>query len=216
MENNNDGKIRTAVDNPVLTVKNCMHDAVLTAMDTLVLPKFERATKSITGSTGHGHIRDVQNPGRRNFIGNTGKTPIMSTSSQLDLNRNQDRNDETRNDENFDGGDFPALRFSHDRRVHAHHLVAEHNTPHNSIPEYLTGRVETQNDPFHSNSLNCKTWHLKLCLTTHWDWLDKPDKDRTQTQANLSIDLLRLLKALHHSNEPRRCHFYSSQHQGTH
>ena len=93
----------------------------LTAMDTLVLPRFERATRSITGSTGHGHIRDVQNPGRRNFLWNTGNTPVMLACSRLGSNTNQNRNDVARNEENFEGCDFPAIRPILDRRAHAHH-----------------------------------------------------------------------------------------------
>ena len=28
-----------------------------------------------------------------------------------------------------------------------HHVVTGYNAPHNSFPEYLTGRIQTQNDP---------------------------------------------------------------------
>ena len=52
-----------------------------------------------------------------NFSGNARNTPLMSASSRLHLNTNQDRNDETRNEENFKDGDFPALRPNCDRRA---------------------------------------------------------------------------------------------------
>ena len=122
-ENNIDDKIRRAVDNAVLTVGNCMHDAILTAMDKVVIPRFESAVISITGSIGHAPNSDVQIPDRRDFLGNTGKTPLMSTSSRLDLNTNQDRNDGTR-DKDFEDGDFPALRHSYDRRAPTHHNLS--------------------------------------------------------------------------------------------
>ena len=51
----------------------------------------------------------------------TEKTPLMSASSRLDLNMEQDKIDENRNIENFEDGDFPALRHSCDRRAHTHH-----------------------------------------------------------------------------------------------
>ena len=38
VENKIVDKIRRAVDNAVLTVENCMHDAILTAMDKMVIP----------------------------------------------------------------------------------------------------------------------------------------------------------------------------------
>ena len=56
-------------------------------------------------------------------------------------------NDETRNFEDFENGNFPALKPSYHRRAHAHHMVTGHNTPHNSVLEYLTGRIKTQNNP---------------------------------------------------------------------
>ena len=113
VENNSDEKIRTAVDKAVLTVENRMHDAILTAMDKMVIPRVETAVRSITGSTGHGPISDVQNSDRRDFIGNAGNTPLMSAFSRSDLNTNQNRYDETRSEEDFEDGDFPALRSSY-------------------------------------------------------------------------------------------------------
>ena len=71
----------------------------------------------------------------------------MSASSRLDLNKNQDRNDETRNEKNFEDGDFPALRRIYYRRTQAQYMVTGHNTPHKKLPEYATDGIETQNDP---------------------------------------------------------------------
>ena len=116
-----DYKIRRAVDNAVSTVENRMDDAILTAMDKVVIPRIEMAVKSITSSSGHGPNSDVQNPDRRDFLENAGNSPFMSASSRFDLNRNQDRNDETHNEENFEDGDFRALRPDYDWRAQAHH-----------------------------------------------------------------------------------------------
>ena len=55
--------------------------------------------ESITGLTGHGTISEVQNPDRKDFIGNVRNTPLMSASSLLDLDAELNRNDETRNNE---------------------------------------------------------------------------------------------------------------------
>ena len=127
IENNYDYKIRRALDNAVSTVKNCMHDAILTAMYKMVIPRVAMAVSSITGSSGHGRNSEVQNPDRRSFLRSAGNTPLMSASDRLDLNTNQNRNDETRHEKNFEDGDFPALRSNHDRRTQAHHSRVELN-----------------------------------------------------------------------------------------
>ena len=104
-----------------------MHDAIVTALDQMLIRKVEMAVRSITDLTGHGPISEVQNPDRRDFLWNAGNTPLMSACSRLDLNTNQDFNDKTRNEENFEDGDFPVLRPNLDRRTQAHHMVTEFN-----------------------------------------------------------------------------------------
>ena len=104
-----------------MTVKICMHDAILTAVDIVVIPRVEMAVRSITGSSGHGPTSTVQNPGRRNFIENTENTPLKLASSWLDLNIDQDSIDETRDIENVEDGDFPALIPNYHQQAHAHH-----------------------------------------------------------------------------------------------
>ena len=44
-----------------------MHDANLTAMDKVVIPKVKMAVRPITGSSGHGPENEVQNLDRRVF-----------------------------------------------------------------------------------------------------------------------------------------------------
>ena len=70
------------------------------------------AVRSIAGSSRHGPNSTVQNPDRRDFIGNTENTPFKSASSRLDVNIDQDRIDESHDVENFEDGDFPALGHS--------------------------------------------------------------------------------------------------------
>ena len=55
-------KIRKAVDNAVMTVENRTHDAILTALDNVVIPRFETAMRSITESSRRGRSSVVQNP----------------------------------------------------------------------------------------------------------------------------------------------------------
>ena len=51
----------------------------------------------------------VQNLDQRDFSENTKNTSLISASSWVDSNIDQDRNDETRNVENFEDGDFPGV-----------------------------------------------------------------------------------------------------------
>ena len=104
-----------------MTVENRMHYAILTAIHKVVIPRVEMAVKSIAGSTGHATNSEVQNPERRDFLGNIRNNPLMSATSRLDLDNELYRNDDTCNDEDFEDCNFPALKHNYDRRAHAHH-----------------------------------------------------------------------------------------------
>ena len=112
----NIAKIRKEVDYAVMAVGNRVHDAILTAMDNVVMPRVEMAVRSVTESSRRGPSCVVQNPDQRNFSGNTENTPPMTVSSRVDLYFDQGRHDETCKVENF-----AALRPKYDRRAHAHH-----------------------------------------------------------------------------------------------
>ena len=91
---------------------------------TVICPRVDMAVKSITRSTGHGTNSEVQNPERRDFLGNIRNTPLMFASSRMDLDNELNRNKETRDNEDFGDGDYPALRPNYDRRAHAHHSTS--------------------------------------------------------------------------------------------
>ena len=101
-----DDQVTRAVISAVTAVENRMRDAILTAIDNVVIPRVEMAVKSIIGWAEHGTGSEVQNHERRDFVGNNRNTPLMSTSCQLDLDNDLNRNDETRNDVEFEDGDF--------------------------------------------------------------------------------------------------------------
>ena len=91
----------------------------------------------------------------------------MSASNWFDLHNELGRNDENRNDEDFGDGDFPSLKLNFDPREHAHHMVTGHNAPHNSVPKYLTGRIQTQKTHCHNNLLNRKIRQHTFHPTIH-------------------------------------------------
>ena len=107
--NKMDDHITRADSRALMTVKNCMHDAILTAIVNLVIARVEMAVKSITDSTGLGTSSEFQKTDRRYFLGKKVNNPLMSASGWLDLDNELNRNDETRNDEEFKDGDFPAI-----------------------------------------------------------------------------------------------------------
>ena len=88
--NNIDDKVRKAVDNAVKTVENRMLDAILAALDKIVISRAEMAVRPITGSSGHGPGSTIQNPNRSNFIGNTEIMPLKLASNRLILNIDQE------------------------------------------------------------------------------------------------------------------------------
>ena len=118
---NTDDEIRNAVDSAVFAVKYCMHDATLTAMNNLVIPRVEMAARLITGSPENGINSIGLTPDRRECTGNTEITPHRSDSSRLDLKIEQNEIDETRDSDNSEDSDFYATRSMIDWRAHAHH-----------------------------------------------------------------------------------------------
>ena len=80
-----------------MIVENRVHDAILTSMGNVVLPRVEKAVRSITESLMRWPNSMVQNPDPRDFSGNTENTPLMLAPSWEYLNTDQVRNDETRN-----------------------------------------------------------------------------------------------------------------------
>ena len=105
------------------------------------------AVRSTTGSSGCGPNSVVRNLEQKNSSGSMGNPPLMTASSQIGLSIDQYKNDESRNVENFGDGDFLTLTPNCDRQSHIYHMVTGHNAPQNSIPEILTGRTLTQNNP---------------------------------------------------------------------
>ena len=127
-----------------MTIKNRMHEAIWTAIDNMVIPRVVTAVKSIIGSTGYGTNSDVQNSDRMDCTGKIKNTSLVSATSRLDLDAELNRKDETRNNVDFENGDILALNQNYDRGDYAHHMVTGHTAPENSVPEYLTGRIQTQ------------------------------------------------------------------------
>ena len=156
-------KLKGVSTTPVSIVESRMHEAILTAMNKIVIPRVEMAVRWITDWSRYGHNSEVQNPNRTDFLGNAGNTPLMSVSIRLDLNTNQDRNGETRNEEKFEDGEFPALRSSYDRRTQTHHSW-HRITDRPNIFKY----VKSNYFSWSSDSLDSKTTGSSLPSMSQW------------------------------------------------
>ena len=120
-ESNTVDGIRNVVESAVIVVENRMHDATLTAMNIVVIPRVEMVVKSITGASGNGPNSIIQNSDRRYFTRSTENTPLRSATGWLDSNIEQYELDETLDFDNSEDSNFLATRFSYDRRAQAHH-----------------------------------------------------------------------------------------------
>ena len=102
------------------------------------------AVRLMTGSSGNGTNGILQYLDRTDFKGNTETFPLMSASSRLGLNFEQDEIDETRDSGNCEDGGFPAIKLNYDGRVHPRHnsFWAESALPFDKAAAYSTTRRE--------------------------------------------------------------------------
>ena len=87
------------VGSAVAAVQNRMHDLILTAMNSVVMPIVGMAVKLITGSSRHGPNSIVQNPDQKDFLSGMDDIPLLTIYSRTDLNINDNENNETWNSE---------------------------------------------------------------------------------------------------------------------
>ena len=71
IERNVADRISKEVDNAFMTAKIRVHNAILTAMDNVIIISVEMAVKFVTGSSGCGPNIVVKNPDQRNVSVNT-------------------------------------------------------------------------------------------------------------------------------------------------
>ena len=69
-DKNISSKVRSGVYGAMKTVEARVQDAVLTAIENLVVPRVELAMESVNASSGHGVGRALLGPDQRDFSGN--------------------------------------------------------------------------------------------------------------------------------------------------
>ena len=105
IEENVIGKVRSEVDNVMTTDETRVQDAVLTAIETLLIPRVEMAKKSAHAAPGRSFDGDVLDLDQRDFPDNIAGLQLIASSgisSRMDLNRI----DETRGNNFVEGGDL--------------------------------------------------------------------------------------------------------------
>ena len=119
LERNVVDKSRSEVDSVMTTVETRVQDAVLSAIEDLVLPRVELAMKSINASSGRDADSVVPDPDWRDFSGNI-EGLQMTTSSRFNSNSDLNRIDENRGSIAVEGGDLLVNERNFERQTNRH------------------------------------------------------------------------------------------------
>ena len=125
LEENIVSKVRSEVDNVMTSVETRVQDAVLTAIENLVIPRVELAMKSANAHSERS-VGNVLEPDQRDFLGDI-EGLWMTASSRINSHMDLNRIDETRGNITVDEGDLLVNENNIDRQTHAHHNAAAAN-----------------------------------------------------------------------------------------
>ena len=120
LEENIVSKVRSEVDNVLTTVETRVEDAVLTAIENLVIPRMELAIKSANAFSGLSVDDNELEPDKKDFSGNI-KSLQMTAWSKIDSHTELNRFDETRGNMTVEGEDLLVNERNIDRQTHTHH-----------------------------------------------------------------------------------------------
>ena len=122
LEENIVSKVRIDVDNVMTLVKTRVQDAVLTAIENLVIRRVELAMKSASPHPERSVDGNVLEPDQRCFFGNV-KGLRMTACSRINSHTDLNRIDETRGNISVEEGDLLVNQKNIDRQTHAHHSL---------------------------------------------------------------------------------------------
>ena len=127
-EENIVSKVRSDVDNVVTTVKTRVQDAVLTAIENLVIPGVELAMKSANASSGRSVDGNVLKPDQKGFLGNV-EGLQRTASSKILSHRDFNKIDETRGNFTVEEGDLVVNERNFELQTDTHDMVTGENAP---------------------------------------------------------------------------------------
>ena len=120
LEENIVRKVRSEVDDVMISVETGVQVAVLTAIENLVIPRMELAVKSVNVPSERSVDGNVLEPDKKDNLGNTAGLR-MTTSRGINSLTDINRIDETRGNITVEEGDLLSNEKNIDRQTYAHH-----------------------------------------------------------------------------------------------
>ena len=120
LEENIVSKVRIEVDGVMTTLETRFQDAVLTAIENLVIPRVEMAMKSINASSGRNQDVNVMERDQRDFSGDI-EDLRMTASSRINPYTDLNKIDKTRGNSALEVNDLVVNEKNIDRQTHTHH-----------------------------------------------------------------------------------------------
>ena len=121
LEENMVSKVRRDMDNVLTSFETCVQDALLTAIENLVILRVELAMKSTNAPSGWCVDRNVLESDQRDFLGNI-EGLRMTASSRIKSHWDLNRIDEPRGNVIVEEGDLFVNRKTTDRQSYAHRI----------------------------------------------------------------------------------------------
>ena len=114
-------RIDREMSNIVDTVEDRIQNAILTAIDNIVAPKFQLAIRSINASSGRDVTSVAANSERGERLGNNAS--FENASGNNNVLHVSNVNDETRHDIPDEVSELSATETHFDRQAHTHHIL---------------------------------------------------------------------------------------------
>ena len=176
-------RIDREMNNIVDTVEDRIQNAILTAIDNIIVPKIELAIRSVNASSGRDVTSVTANSEREERVGinasfenasennNTLRVPNVSDETRLnipdevsELSVPETRFDRQPHTHHMVTGAKEQIHNHHDmvargsEHIHnSHHKVTEQTTQKNQIPEFFTGRILSPRNPSSHQYQNLST-----------------------------------------------------------
>ena len=138
-------RIDREMSNIVDTVEDRIQNAILTAINNIVAPKFELAIRSRNASSGRDATSVNANSERGEHVGINAS--FENASGNNNILHVSNVHDETRHKISDEVSELSVPETHFDRQAHTHHMVTGQTTQTNQIHEFLTGRILTRRNP---------------------------------------------------------------------
>ena len=177
-------KLRSEEDNVMKSFETRVQDAVLTAIENLVIPRVELAMKSANLRSERNVDGNVLKPHQKDFLGNI-EGLQMTASSGRKFHRDINRIDETRGNITVEEGDLLVNKKNIDQQTHAHHsnskISAYLDCQHKPVQEVTTTKVMQNKNLLAKKTLLRRQFSRSMIMKTDFGFF---------TDINLAIETL--------------------------